>query len=151
MQRFVYLKALQDKSLADPEEKLADLRSIIAAKDEKVAQLEKEKTDLDKQLMYDEIGIHEAHMNATEDAKVCATRTVLQARINRAQEAMDPAFDRSAWDIAGWKQTLLDLGGDGEMDQVMALEVGPSGVKDPKEADEEGVAEGGTTEACNEG
>ncbi|KAJ0672713.1 hypothetical protein HanOQP8_Chr13g0500301 [Helianthus annuus] len=59
-ENFVSLKALLDKSLAEAEEKLADLRSIIAAKDKKVAQLEKEKTGLDKQLMYIDIGIHEA-------------------------------------------------------------------------------------------
>ncbi|MFS8006572.1 hypothetical protein Hanom_Chr14g01250781 [Helianthus anomalus] len=39
-ERFVRLKALQDKSLEDAEEKLADLRSIVAAKDKKIAQLE---------------------------------------------------------------------------------------------------------------
>ncbi|MFS7904269.1 hypothetical protein Hanom_Chr01g00034141 [Helianthus anomalus] len=40
--RFVRLKALQYKSLSQAEEKLADLRSIIDAKEKKVAQLEKE-------------------------------------------------------------------------------------------------------------
>ncbi|MFS7904271.1 hypothetical protein Hanom_Chr01g00034161 [Helianthus anomalus] len=34
---FVRLKALQDKTLSKAEEKLADLRSIIATKDKKVA------------------------------------------------------------------------------------------------------------------
>ncbi|MFS7948972.1 hypothetical protein Hanom_Chr06g00566071 [Helianthus anomalus] len=64
---------------------------------------------------------------------------------------MDPAFDRSAWDITGWKQALLNLGGDGDVDQVMALEAGPSGVKDQKEAGEEGAAEGGAAKMGNEG
>ncbi|MFS7958635.1 hypothetical protein Hanom_Chr07g00681051 [Helianthus anomalus] len=67
--RFVRLKALQDKRLEDAEEKMADLRSIIAARDKKVAQLEKEKTGLDEQLMYAEIRIHGAQVNATKDAK----------------------------------------------------------------------------------
>ncbi|KAJ0649514.1 hypothetical protein HanOQP8_Chr15g0582071 [Helianthus annuus] len=149
--RFLRLKALHDKSLADVEEKLVDLCSIASAKDKKIAQVEKEKSGLDDQLMYAEIGIHEAQMNAIEDVKVYAARTVLQARIKIAQEAMDPAFDRSAWDIAGWKQALLNLGGYGDVDQVMAMEAGPSGVKDQKEAGEEGAAEGGVAEVGNEG
>ncbi|MFS7930509.1 hypothetical protein Hanom_Chr04g00345161 [Helianthus anomalus] len=47
---------------------------------------------------------------------------------------MDLAFDLSVWNIDGWKLALLNLGGDGDMDQVMALEAGPSGAKDQKEA-----------------
>ncbi|KAJ0856951.1 hypothetical protein HanRHA438_Chr13g0584471 [Helianthus annuus] len=92
---FVRLQAIQEKNLAEVEEKLTDLRKIVAAKDKKLAQLEKEKTGLDDQLMFAEIGIHEAQVNATENAKVCATRTVLQGRIKMVEEAMDPAFDRS--------------------------------------------------------
>ncbi|KAM0064620.1 hypothetical protein Hdeb2414_s0003g00105131 [Helianthus debilis subsp. tardiflorus] len=91
---FVHLQAIQERNLAEAEEKLADLCKIAAAKDKKLAQLEKEKTGLDEQLMFVEIGIHKAQFNASENAKVCAARTVLQARIKMAEEAMDPAFDR---------------------------------------------------------
>ncbi|MFS7945218.1 hypothetical protein Hanom_Chr06g00521611 [Helianthus anomalus] len=41
VQRFVRLKAHQDKSLVEAEENLASLRSIAAAKDKKITQLEK--------------------------------------------------------------------------------------------------------------
>ncbi|KAJ0728683.1 hypothetical protein HanLR1_Chr07g0244421 [Helianthus annuus] len=153
MQRFVRLKAFQEKSLAQDEENLADLRSIIAAKDKKITQLEKEKIGLEEQVMFVEIGIHEAEMNATEDAKVCAARAILQARIKIAQEATDPSFDQSAWVVAGWKQTLLKLGGDAEPEQVKALEAGPSGAKEVKECGEggAGAAEGDAAEVGNEG
>ncbi|MFS8022877.1 hypothetical protein Hanom_Chr16g01444701 [Helianthus anomalus] len=72
-------------------------------------------------------------MEATDEAKVCATHAILQARIKISQEAMDLGFDRSAWDVAGWKQNLLELGGNAEPEQVQALEAGPSGVKEVKQ------------------
>ncbi|MFS8034243.1 hypothetical protein Hanom_Chr17g01578881 [Helianthus anomalus] len=97
MSRFVRIQNIQEKNLAEAEEKLADLRTIAAAKEKKIAQLEKEKASLDEQRVITEVGIHEAHVNATEDAKVCAAHTVLQARIKMAEEAMDPSFGRSAW------------------------------------------------------
>ncbi|KAM0006550.1 hypothetical protein Hdeb2414_s0019g00547261 [Helianthus debilis subsp. tardiflorus] len=109
-ERFVRLQAIQDRNLAEADDKLADIRNIAVAMDKKLAQLEKEKTGLDEQLMFVEIGIHEAQINATENAKVCAARTVLQARIKMAEEAMDPTFDRSAWNVNGWKLDLQNLG-----------------------------------------
>ncbi|MFS7912246.1 hypothetical protein Hanom_Chr02g00127751 [Helianthus anomalus] len=74
---FVRLQVIHDKYLAEAEQKISDLRKIAIAKDKKLAQLEKEKTGLDEQLMFVEIGIHEAQVNATESAKVCAAQTVL--------------------------------------------------------------------------
>ncbi|KAJ0743967.1 hypothetical protein HanPI659440_Chr10g0382021 [Helianthus annuus] len=153
MQRFVRLKALQDKSLSQAEEDLADLRSIAAAKDKKITQMEKEVNSLEKQIMVAEIQANKAEMEATDEAKVYVARAILQARIKIAQEDIDPGFDRSAWDVAGWKQTLLELGGDAEPKQVKALEAGPSGVKEVKEGGEggAGAAEGDAAEVGNEG
>ncbi|MFS7899377.1 hypothetical protein Hanom_Chr00s055014g01782311 [Helianthus anomalus] len=88
-----------------------DLCSIAAAKDKKIAQLEKEKANLDEQLMIAEVGIHEAQVNATEDAKVYATRTL-------------------GHDQDGWKLALLNLGGEADVDQVLTLEAGTSGAKE---------------------
>ncbi|KAF5757049.1 hypothetical protein HanXRQr2_Chr17g0822071 [Helianthus annuus] len=113
-ERFVHLKAYQDKSLAEAEENLTDLRSIATAKDKKITQLEKEVNSLEKQIMVAEIQANKTEMEATDEAKVCASRAILQARIKIAQEAMDAGFDRSAWDVADWKQTFLELGGDAE-------------------------------------
>ncbi|MFS8001817.1 hypothetical protein Hanom_Chr13g01194801 [Helianthus anomalus] len=57
-------------------------------------------------------------MVATDEAKVYVSRAMLQARIKIAQKAMDPRFDWSAWDVAGRKHTLLELGGDAELEQM---------------------------------
>ncbi|MFS7912215.1 hypothetical protein Hanom_Chr02g00127311 [Helianthus anomalus] len=48
-----------------------------------------------------------------------------------AEEAMDPAFDRSSWNVDGWKMALQNLGGDPEDEQVLTLEASMSGVKEP--------------------
>ncbi|MFS8022864.1 hypothetical protein Hanom_Chr16g01444541 [Helianthus anomalus] len=54
-ERLVRLKAHKDKCLAEAEENLAGLRSIAAAKDMKITQLEKEVNSLEKQIMVAEI------------------------------------------------------------------------------------------------
>ncbi|MFS7912247.1 hypothetical protein Hanom_Chr02g00127761 [Helianthus anomalus] len=61
-----------------------------------------------------------------------------------AEEAMDHAFDRSSWNVDGWKMALQNLGGDPEDEQVLTLEAGTSGVKEPvvaAEGDAGGEAE----------
>ncbi|KAJ0699659.1 hypothetical protein HanOQP8_Chr10g0358421 [Helianthus annuus] len=93
--RFVRLKAHQDKSLAKAEENLAGLRSIVAAKDKSISKLEKDVKGLEKKILMAEIQANKANMEATDEGKVYAARTILQARIKIAQEAMDPGFDRS--------------------------------------------------------
>ncbi|KAJ0829312.1 hypothetical protein HanLR1_Chr00c0011g0689841 [Helianthus annuus] len=132
---------------------LADLRSIATAKDKKITQLEKEVNSLEKRIMVIEIKPNKAEIEATNEAKVCAACAILQERINIAQEAMDPDFDRSVWDVASWRQTLLELGGDAEVEQVKALEASTSGVKDVKDGGEggAGAAEGDAAEVGNEG
>ncbi|KAJ0764835.1 hypothetical protein HanPI659440_Chr08g0296621 [Helianthus annuus] len=130
VERFVLLKAHQDKSLAEAEENLAGLRSIAAAKDKAISKLENEKKGLEEQLLHAKVGIHEAAMVAIDEAKVCAARAILQARIKMDQEATDPGFDRLAWDMDAWKQTLLQLGGETEPELVKAVEAGPSGAKE---------------------
>ncbi|MFS7939019.1 hypothetical protein Hanom_Chr05g00446741 [Helianthus anomalus] len=129
-------------SLAEAEAKLSDLRKIVAAKDKKMAQLEKEKTGLDEQLMFVKIGIHEAQVNATESAKVYVAQTVLLARKKMVEEAMDPSFDRSSWNVDGWKLALKNLGAEAEEEQVLSLEAGTSGVKKPKDGARDNAAGG---------
>ncbi|KAJ0753596.1 hypothetical protein HanPI659440_Chr09g0337551 [Helianthus annuus] len=71
-------------------------------------------------------------MVATDEVKICAAWTVLQERIKMTREAGDPNFDRSAWDLASWEQTLLKLGGDEELEPAAEkkAEVGTSGAKE---------------------
>ncbi|MFS7986236.1 hypothetical protein Hanom_Chr11g01007951 [Helianthus anomalus] len=58
---------------------------------------------LEDPLVISEVGLHEALMEATKQAKVWGARTVLQARINMAKEISDPSFDRSTCDLASWE------------------------------------------------
>ncbi|KAJ0670422.1 hypothetical protein HanOQP8_Chr13g0474021 [Helianthus annuus] len=92
---FTWVKALHEKRIAELEETLADLRSIVAAKEKPFSQLKKYNKGLEEQLLMAEVGTHEAVMVATDEAKVSAARTVLQARIRMAKETNDPDFDRS--------------------------------------------------------
>ncbi|MFS7955397.1 hypothetical protein Hanom_Chr07g00642131 [Helianthus anomalus] len=82
--------------------------------------------------MVADIEANNVELEATKEAKVCAARTVLQARIKMAEEALDPAFDRLGWNVDGWKLALQNLGADAEENQVLTLEAGTSGVKEPK-------------------
>ncbi|MFS7928937.1 hypothetical protein Hanom_Chr04g00326631 [Helianthus anomalus] len=91
------------------------MRSIDASKDKVFSKLEKQKNGLEEQVLLAKVETHEAVTVATYDTKVCVARTVLQTRIKMAYEAIDPDFDRSAWDVASWKQTLLRLGGEEEL------------------------------------
>ncbi|MFS8016482.1 hypothetical protein Hanom_Chr15g01369201 [Helianthus anomalus] len=61
--------------------------------------------------MVDEIEANMVELEAAKEAKVCAARTVLQARIKMTDEAMDPTFDRSAgtWMDGCWPSRTLVL------------------------------------------
>ncbi|MFS7975958.1 hypothetical protein Hanom_Chr10g00886781 [Helianthus anomalus] len=60
-----------------------------------------------------------------------------------AKEAVDPAFDRSGWDVEAWKQRLVEVGDEDEPDEVLALEGGGSEAKDPEDAATGGSGQGG--------
>ncbi|MFS7977504.1 hypothetical protein Hanom_Chr10g00904771 [Helianthus anomalus] len=77
MSLFDRVKAHYEKSLAEMEENLAGLRSIATANDKTISKLEKKKRGLEEQLLMSEVGTHEAIMVATDEAKVCAARTIL--------------------------------------------------------------------------
>lgn len=47
---------------------------------------------------------------ATDEANIWAAKSVLQARIKMAIEAGDPAFDKTTWVVAKWKQAMVALG-----------------------------------------
>ncbi|MFS7947605.1 hypothetical protein Hanom_Chr06g00550221 [Helianthus anomalus] len=46
---------------------------------------------------------------------------------------MDPTFDRSSWNVDGWKLALQNLGAEAEEEQVLSLEAGTSKAKKPKD------------------
>ncbi|KAF5755378.1 hypothetical protein HanRHA438_Chr17g0812061 [Helianthus annuus] len=130
IEKFAHVKAHHEKSLSEMEENLVSLRSIVAAKDNTISKLEKDVKALKKQLFMAEMETNKAVMEAIDEAKVFVTCTVLQAKIRMAEEAVDPDFDRSAWDVASWKQTLLHLGGEVEPEPVKAADARSSGAKE---------------------
>ncbi|KAJ0743710.1 hypothetical protein HanPI659440_Chr10g0379111 [Helianthus annuus] len=115
---FSYLKIHHEKGIAEYEETLTGIRSAAAAKDKTTTKLEKDKRDLEEQLLHAEVGIHEAAMNATDEAKVCAARAIVEVRIKMAQEANDCSFNRSTWEVASWEMALKDLGIYEELEQA---------------------------------
>ncbi|MFS7912997.1 hypothetical protein Hanom_Chr02g00136471 [Helianthus anomalus] len=70
-------EAHYEKRMAELEENLAGMGSIAVAKDKALTKLEKDKKGLNEQLLFSEVGLQEAVMVATDEAKVYATRTVL--------------------------------------------------------------------------
>ncbi|KAJ0845387.1 hypothetical protein HanRHA438_Chr15g0713071 [Helianthus annuus] len=57
-----------------------------------------------------------------------------KTKIQMAQEAQDPAFDRSSWDMEGWKARLAELEDDEEeADEVLEIEAGGSGKDQAKD------------------
>ncbi|MFS7953581.1 hypothetical protein Hanom_Chr07g00620441 [Helianthus anomalus] len=60
-----------------------------------------------------------------------------------AKEVADPSFDMFEWDLEGWTKRLAELGDDEEPEEVLALEAGGSGVKDPEDAAAGGSGQGG--------
>ncbi|KAM0041113.1 hypothetical protein Hdeb2414_s0011g00362491 [Helianthus debilis subsp. tardiflorus] len=109
-ERFLRLKAHHEKNLVLIEEYLVGRRSFAATKDKSISNLEKKVKGLEKQLFVAETEANKTEMEANDEAKVYAARTVLQARIRKAEEVVDPDPDRSTWDVASWKQTVLQLG-----------------------------------------
>ncbi|KAJ0561078.1 hypothetical protein HanHA300_Chr06g0218761 [Helianthus annuus] len=93
---FVHLQVIHEKKLAEVEQKVSNLYAAATAKDKRISQLEKEINGLEKKIMVAEIESNKVELEAAEEAKVCVARTFLQARIKMAEEAMDPAFDRSS-------------------------------------------------------
>ncbi|MFS7910356.1 hypothetical protein Hanom_Chr02g00105381 [Helianthus anomalus] len=110
-ERFVRLKANHEKNLAEMEENLASLRSIAVAKVKTITKLEKQKKGLEEQLLYAEVGFMKLPW----------------WRLMRPRTAQPTPL---AWDVASWKQILLQLGGEAVPEPVKVVEAGSSGVKE---------------------
>jgi hypothetical protein len=125
------MRGFYEKTVKELEGTVEDMRTMAAAKDKTISKLMKEKSSLDQQLVDTETRIHEEVMEATEQAKIWAARSVFEARIKMAREVGDPDFDLSAWDVAKWEKTLAALGdGDEEEPAGKVAEAGTSGAKD---------------------
>ena len=96
-------------------------------KDLKIADLQKElqatKGEAAKMLINFDYERHEI----TQDAKVSAAIAMYKIQLQMAMEAQDPAFDRSTWDVEGWKARLAELEDDEEAEEIPMLEGGGAG------------------------
>ncbi|KAJ0867273.1 hypothetical protein HanRHA438_Chr12g0561271 [Helianthus annuus] len=111
----------------DQDRQIADLQQVAMLKDLKIADLQKElqatKNDAAKMLINFDYEKHEI----TQDAKVSAAIPMYKIQLQMAMEAQDPAFDKSTWDVEGWKARLAELEDDEEAEEILTLEAGGSG------------------------
>ncbi|KAJ0493219.1 hypothetical protein HanIR_Chr12g0583681 [Helianthus annuus] len=76
----------------------------------------------------------------TQDAKVSAAIAMYKIQLQMAAEAQDPAFDKSSWDVEGWKARLAELEDDDEAEDIPMLEGGDAGMDQGGEAGGDGAA-----------
>ncbi|KAJ0496481.1 hypothetical protein HanLR1_Chr13g0470721 [Helianthus annuus] len=117
----------------DQDRQIADLQQMGVLKDLKIADLEKElRATKDKAARMLINFDYEKH-DITQDAKVSAAITMYKIQLQMAAEAQDPSFDKSTWDVEGWKARLAELEDDEEAEEIPMLEGGDAG-KDQGEA-----------------
>ncbi|KAJ0942261.1 hypothetical protein HanPSC8_Chr03g0089891 [Helianthus annuus] len=108
----------------DQDRQIADLQQVGVLKDLKIADLQKElqatKNDAAKMLIKFDYEKHEI----TQDAKVSVAIAMYKIQLQMAMEAQDPAFDKSTWDVEGWKARLAELEDDEEDEEIPMLEGG---------------------------
>ncbi|KAM0055599.1 hypothetical protein Hdeb2414_s0006g00208061 [Helianthus debilis subsp. tardiflorus] len=111
----------------DQDRQITDLQHVAALKDLKIADLEKElqatKGEAAKML----INFDYEKQEITQDAKVSAAIAMYRIQLQMATEAQDPSFDKSTWDVEGWKARLAELEDDEETEEIPRLEGGGTG------------------------
>ncbi|KAM0005507.1 hypothetical protein Hdeb2414_s0210g00833261 [Helianthus debilis subsp. tardiflorus] len=111
----------------DQDKRIADLQQVAVLKDLKIADLEKEllatKGEAAKML----INFDYEKQEITQDAKVSAAIAMYRIQLQMATEAQDPSFDKSTWDVDGWKARLAELEDDEEAEEIPMLEGGGAG------------------------
>ncbi|KAM0008578.1 hypothetical protein Hdeb2414_s0110g00797921 [Helianthus debilis subsp. tardiflorus] len=130
-EKFAEVQILLDQSLAEAEEKIFDFQKIVVAKDKKISSLEKDNNTLQKELLLAEITANKERMEVMDGAKLYDVVAMLKMKLQMAKEDDDPSFDRSEWDVEAWPKRLTEFGDDEEPEEVLALEAGGSGDKDP--------------------
>ncbi|KAF5795911.1 hypothetical protein HanXRQr2_Chr08g0345231 [Helianthus annuus] len=117
----------------DQDRQIADLQQMGVLKDLKIADLEKELRATKDEAAKMVINFDYEKHDITQDAKVSAAITMYKIQLQMAAEAQDPAFDKSTWDVEGWKARLAELEDDDEAEEIPMLEGGDAG-KDRGEA-----------------
>ncbi|XP_035842202.1 uncharacterized protein LOC118488893 [Helianthus annuus] len=96
-------------NVEEQDRKIADLQQVALLKDLKIADLQKDlqnaKNETAKVLINADYEKHEI----TQDAKVSTAIAMYKTKLQMALEAQDPDFDRSTWDVEGWKARQAEL------------------------------------------
>ncbi|MFS7929574.1 hypothetical protein Hanom_Chr04g00334101 [Helianthus anomalus] len=95
--------------------------------DQKIASLEKDLNEAKKQVVETQINAYYEKHEIMEDTKVSAAIAMYKTKLQMAQEAQDPEFDKSNWDIEGWKARLAELDDKEEAGEVLTIEASGSG------------------------
>ncbi|KAJ0626412.1 hypothetical protein HanHA89_Chr01g0012871 [Helianthus annuus] len=124
----------------DQESQIADLQQMGVLKDLKIADLEKELRATKDEAAQMLINMDGEKQEITQDAKVSAAIAMYKIQLQMAAEAQDPAFDKSSWDVEGWKARLAELEDDDEAEDIPMLEGGDTGMDQGGEAGGDGAA-----------
>ena len=108
----------------DQDRQIADLQQTCGLKDLKIADLEKEIRAVKDEAVKALIKFDYEKHDITQDAKVSAAVTMYKIQLQMATEAQDPSFDKSTWDVEGWKARLAELEDDDDAEDIPMLEGG---------------------------
>ncbi|KAM0034507.1 hypothetical protein Hdeb2414_s0016g00498691 [Helianthus debilis subsp. tardiflorus] len=108
----------------DQDRQIADLQQMGVLKDLKIADLEKELRATKDEAANELINFDYEKHDITQDAKVSAAVAMYKIQLQMAAEAQDPAFDKSTWDVEGWKARLAELEDEDEAEDIPMLEGG---------------------------
>ena len=109
------IKFFHDEAITKSENELAKSRASHAFKDQLISEFQFQKEIFEERIAFTDKSARERDIEVTEEAKLYAGRAILMARIKIAEQAEDPEFDRSNWNVALWKQTLAGFGKDSEV------------------------------------
>ncbi|KAJ0947500.1 hypothetical protein HanRHA438_Chr01g0015901 [Helianthus annuus] len=124
----------------DQESQIADLQQMGVLKDLKIADLEKELRATKDEAAQRLIDMDGEKQEITQDAKVSAAIAMYKIQLQMAEEAQDPAFDKSTWDVEGWKARLAELEDEDEAEDIPMLEGGDADKDQGGEAGGDGAA-----------
>ncbi|MFS7992506.1 hypothetical protein Hanom_Chr12g01083011 [Helianthus anomalus] len=127
----------------EQDKKIAELQQVALLKDLKIADLQKDLQDAKAETTKILINVDYEKQDITRDAKVSAAIAMYKTKIQMASDAQDPDFDKSSWDVEGWKARLAELDDEEEVEEIPMIEAGSSGKDHNGEAS--GAGDGGAT------